>query len=219
MAEKSRLVSPIAFHAFGGLKRNWQQQYTMVSTWWWEFYLGHLHYSKAAIGAVLSQAQDRDECVITYTSTKTLSGPGQNYCVTRWELSAVVRAYKHFKQSLLGFPFMVRSDHSTLQKLLKDLPENQIVHWVESLSDFDFKIEHHKRVHHGDADAISRIPCKHPPCPFNALGTTCMSWLRRLLNVMPFQSILSSFYHAWSSDEIEQAQVRDADVSVNMHFV
>ena len=51
--------------------------------------------SNKAVGAVLSQKQDRAERVVAYMS-KTMNKHEQSYCVTRKELLAVVTALKHF---------------------------------------------------------------------------------------------------------------------------
>ena len=50
--------------------------------------------SNHAIGAVLSQIQDGQERVIAYYS-QTLSRSQKQYCVTRQELLAVVKAVQH----------------------------------------------------------------------------------------------------------------------------
>ena len=56
------------------------------------------------VGAVLSQEQQGVERVVAYYS-KTLSPPERNYCVTRREILATVRAFKHFKPYLYGRKF------------------------------------------------------------------------------------------------------------------
>ena len=52
-----------------------------------------------------------DLSVIAYAS-RTLSKPERHYCVTRWELLAVVTFIHHFRQYqvLLGIRFSVRTD-------------------------------------------------------------------------------------------------------------
>ncbi|KAG8184468.1 hypothetical protein JTE90_002315 [Oedothorax gibbosus] len=57
--------------------------------------------SKEGIGAVLSQEVDGKERVIAYFS-KSLSKPERNYCVTRKELLAIVKAVEHFHHYLYG---------------------------------------------------------------------------------------------------------------------
>ena len=38
-----------------------------------------------------------------------------NYCITRKELLAVMKALRKFRVYLLGRPFLLRTDHSTLR--------------------------------------------------------------------------------------------------------
>ena len=58
-------------------------------------YIVNTDASSTGLGAVLSQVQNGEERVIAYYS-KTLSKPERNYCVTRRELLAIVRALEHF---------------------------------------------------------------------------------------------------------------------------
>ena len=115
--------------------------------------------SNLAIGAVLSQVQDGEERVIAYAS-RLYSKSEKNYCVTRKELLAMVYFTKHFRQYLLGRPFLIRTDHSALLWLRKTPePIGQQGRWLEILEGFDFSVEHRPGRHHTNADALSRIPC------------------------------------------------------------
>lgn len=124
--------------------------------------------SDVGVGGVLSQVQDGIERAISYASF-TLSKPEKNYCVTRKELLAIVRMVKHFKPYLYGRRFLLRTDHGSLRWLLNfKEPEGQLARWMESLSEFDFEIQHRPGRSHGNADALSRMECtqckkgKHP---------------------------------------------------------
>ena len=89
--------------------------------------------SNYAIGAVLSQIQDGEERVIAYYS-QTLSRPQRQYCVTRKELLAVVKAVQHFHPYLYGQHFTVRTDHAALKWLLSfKNPEGQVARWIQRL--------------------------------------------------------------------------------------
>lgn len=78
------------------------------------------------IGAVLSQVQNKEEKVISYTS-RTMTKSENNYCVTKKEILALVFFVKKFRHYLLGKKFRVRTDHKALSWLwsFKE-PENQI---------------------------------------------------------------------------------------------
>ena len=116
--------------------------------------------SNFSIGGVLSQIQDGEERVIAYAS-RLLSAQEKNYCVTRRELLAVVFFTKYFRSYLLGHEFTIRTDHSAL-RWLKTTPEpiGQQARWLERLEEFTYHVEHRPGTKHGNADALSRRPCR-----------------------------------------------------------
>ena len=115
--------------------------------------------SDVGVGAVLSQIQQGQERVIAYFS-KTLSPAERNYCVTRRELLAVVKAVKHFRPYLYGQRFKLRTDHASLMWLCRrQEPAHQIARWLELLSEFQYSTEHRKGTKHGNADGLSRRAC------------------------------------------------------------
>ncbi|GFR13365.1 retrovirus-related Pol polyprotein from transposon 17.6 [Trichonephila clavata] len=92
--------------------------------------------SHKSIGAVLSQEIDGQERVIAYFS-KCLSRPERNYCVTRKELLAIVKAVEHFHPYLYGRRFLLRTDHASLTWLLNfKNPEGQVARWIQRLQEF-----------------------------------------------------------------------------------
>lgn len=120
--------------------------------------------SNVGIGSVLSQVQDGEERVLAYGSRR-LSTTEQNYCTTRRELLAVVEFATHFRQYLLGRHFIVRTDHSSLQWLIRmKEPEGQLARWLEKLGEYDFQVVHRPGRYHGNADSFSRRPCREI-CP------------------------------------------------------
>ena len=116
--------------------------------------------SGSSLGAVLSQVQEGRERVVAFGS-RVLSKTEKNYCVTRRELLAVVTFVRFFKQYLLGRNFLIRTDHSCL-RWLRHTPEpiGQQARWCSILEEFDFEIEHRPGKSHGNADALSRRPCR-----------------------------------------------------------
>ena len=119
----------------------------------------------------MSQIQTGEERVIAYGS-RTYSKAERNYCTTRKELLAVVYFMKKIKQYLLGKEFLVRTDHAALTWLQRT-PEmmGQQARWQEPLQEFNFKIQHRPGTKHGNADALSRRPCRRPGCCLAADGT------------------------------------------------
>ena len=117
--------------------------------------------SDLGIGGVLSQVQsDGSERVIAYAS-RVLSKAERRYCVTRRELLAVVTFARHFRPYLLGRHFTLRTDHGSLTWLRNFRePEGQLARWLEQLQEYDFDIVHRQGRKHGNADALSRLPCR-----------------------------------------------------------
>ncbi|KAJ8333917.1 hypothetical protein SKAU_G00412360 [Synaphobranchus kaupii] len=120
--------------------------------------------SNTGVGAVLSQEDEDGEQVVAYYS-RALGKAERNYCFTRRELLAVVRALHHFRPYLQGSHFLLRTDHASLTWLLtfKD-PEGQVVRWLEQLQGYDFEIRHRAGRLHGNADALLRRPCAAQEC-------------------------------------------------------
>ncbi|GFV75112.1 retrovirus-related Pol polyprotein from transposon 17.6 [Trichonephila clavipes] len=115
--------------------------------------------SNESVGAVLSQEIDGQERVIAYWS-KCLSKPERNYCVTRKELMAIVKAIEHFHHYLYGQKFLLRTDHASLTWLMNFRnTEGQVARWIQRLNEYYFDIRHRKGSSHGNADALSRRPC------------------------------------------------------------
>ena len=116
--------------------------------------------SNVGTGAVLSQVQDGQERVVAYYS-KMFTKEEANYCVTRQELLAVVKAVKHFRPHLYGREFTVRTDHASLPWLLRTPhPAGQFARWLETLSEYSFQLVHRKGLKHNNADGLSRQLCK-----------------------------------------------------------
>ena len=126
--------------------------------------------SNDSIGAVLSQKIGNKEVVIAYAS-KTMTKSERKYCVTRKEMLALVHFVKYFRHYLIGKRFVVRTDHGSLRWLTNfKNPEGQVARWLETLSSFDMKIEHRPGRLHGNADGVSRIPCRQ--CGLSNHGET-----------------------------------------------
>ncbi|CAG2216203.1 unnamed protein product [Mytilus edulis] len=88
---------------------------------------------------------------------KKLDKPQQRYSVTRRELLAVITFIHQFRHYLVGRKFLLRSDHASLRWLFnfKD-PQGQLARWLETLSQYNFDIQHRPGVKHQNADSLSR---------------------------------------------------------------
>ena len=115
--------------------------------------------SEKGIGAVLSQEQNGQERVVAYFS-RSLNRREPNYCVTRKELLAVIKATEKFHYYFYGQRFVLRTDHASLKWLFNfRQPERQIARWLQKLQEYDFEIGHRAGKSHVNADALSRGPC------------------------------------------------------------
>jgi transposase InsO family protein len=114
--------------------------------------------SGTALGAELSQIQGGVEKVISYGSF-ALTKEQRRYCVTRRELLAVVRFTRHYRHYLLGKPFIIRTDHSSLRWLMNfKEPQGQMARWLEELSQYSIlQMVHRDGKKHVNADALSRM--------------------------------------------------------------
>ena len=85
----------------------------------------------------------------------------RQYCVTWQELLAVVNFVKQYHHYLYGERFLIRTDYGALKYLFsfKD-PQGQMARWLQVLDTYDFEIEHRAGRRHGNADTMSRGPCR-----------------------------------------------------------
>ena len=189
-------------HAFGQLKRKLTAAPILTLPRDDCNYVIDTDASDHGIGAVLSQIQNGEERVISYAS-RLYSDAEKRYCVTRKELLAVVFFLKHFRQYLLGRPFLIRTDHAALQWLRKTpQPIGQQSRWLEILEEFEFSIEHRPGVRHGNADALSRRPCRQ--CGLCGDDDTPL-----LVNAVESSSGINL---DWSSNALAKAQREDPDI-------
>ena len=120
--------------------------------------------SGTGIEAVLSQQVHGQERVVANFS-RALSSAECYYCVTQWELLAMVKAIKHFHAYLYGRKFWLRTDLSALCWLLNvQYPEGQVARWIENLQQYNFAVEHTPGAKHSNADALPRRPCLRDYC-------------------------------------------------------
>jgi transposase InsO family protein len=159
--------------------------------------------SLTGIGAVLSQVVEGKEMVLGYWS-RSLSKEERNYCVTRRELLAVVEAFEHFHCYIYGRKFRVRTDHSSLTWLLNFRePKDQIARWLQRLGVYanQYTIEHRSGAKHGNADGLSRIPCRQC-CREDCQSAPAATVDADIVRLIQLQS-------TWTAKEMAQAQEQD----------
>ena len=115
-----------------------------------------------AIGGVLSQVQDGEERVIAYGARK-LNPAERAYSSHKGELLAAIFFMRHWKYYLQHRPFILRTDHEALKWIHSiEEPKGMIMRWLETLANYEFKVEFRRGKKHGNADALSRTEHAEP---------------------------------------------------------
>jgi len=100
--------------------------------------------SDYVVGAVLGQRKDKIFHVIHYVS-KVLNEAQINYATTEKELLAILYALEKFRSYLVGFKFVVYTDHATIKYLLtKSDSKPRLIRWMLLLQEFDLEIKDKK---------------------------------------------------------------------------
>ena len=155
------------------------------------------------IGAVLYQTVEDHERVIAYGS-RALTKAERKYCATRRELLALVWGVRHFRPYLYGRKFIARTDHNSLKWLqnFRD-PEGQVARWLEMLAEYTFDVVHRPGLLHGNADALSRLPCKQ--CGLKGDEEEPIED-REIIEVA---TVSTTWIPSWSPEEIQHLQESD----------
>lgn len=102
------------------------------------------------MGYVLQQMQDSK----SFSETEL-----RNYTTHR-ELAAVIYGLKYYRHFLLGFPFVLRTDHAALtHRLRTPNPVAQLARYLDTLAEYQFIIHYQPGLLHHNADALSCRPC------------------------------------------------------------
>jgi len=113
-------------------------------------------------GAVLSFGKTWESARPVAFESMTFKGAQLNYPVHEKEMLAIIRALTKWRVDLLGVPFLVYTDHKTLENfhLQRDLSRRQ-ARWMEFMSQYNVKIVYVKGEDNTVADALSRC---QPAC-------------------------------------------------------
>ncbi|KAF8832209.1 hypothetical protein HHX47_DHR1001661 [Lentinula edodes] len=108
-------------------------------------------------GAVLSFGTSWETARPVSFDSSTFKGAELNYPVHEKEMLAIIRALKKWRVDLLGVPFVIMTDHRTLENFhtQPDLSRRQ-ARWMEFFSQFDCKIVYVTGERNSVADALSR---------------------------------------------------------------
>ncbi|GFV29249.1 retrovirus-related Pol polyprotein from transposon 412 [Trichonephila clavipes] len=169
--------------------------------------------SNESVGAVLSQEIDGHERVVAYWS-KSLSKPERNYCVTRKELLAIVKAIEHFHHYIYGQKFLLRTDHASLNWLMNFRnTEGQVARWIQRLNEYYFDIRYRKGSSHGNADALSRRPCPENCRHCSRVETKYDYAIRQIT------TSTATPPDPWSDEKVRKDQMADPDIKPLIEFM
>jgi len=115
--------------------------------------------SDLGTGAVLSFGKTWETVRPVAFESMTFKGAELNYPVHEKEMLAIICALTKWKVDLLGVPFLIYTDHKTLENfhIQRDLSRRQ-ARWMEFMSQYDAKIIYVKGEDNTVADALSRLP-------------------------------------------------------------
>lgn len=126
---------------------------------WSRDFLVRMDASDFAIGGALIQIDAHgDERVVAYTGRK-LSAAELNYDTRERELLAVLLALRKWRVYLLDKPFVVETDHHSLQSLLSQKScSRRLARWLHELSEFSPRFKWIAGSSNTLADGLSRRP-------------------------------------------------------------
>ncbi|GFU65766.1 hypothetical protein TNCV_5059001 [Trichonephila clavipes] len=146
--------------------------------------------------------------------SKCLSKPERNYCVTRKELLAIVKAIEHFHHYLYGQKFLLRTDHASLTWLMNFRnTKGQVARWIQRLNEYYFDIRHRKGSSHGNADALSRRPCPENCRHCSRVETKYDYAIRQIT------SSTATPPDPWSDEKVREDQMADPDIKPLIEFM
>ncbi|KAM9887128.1 hypothetical protein OXX69_013418, partial [Metschnikowia pulcherrima] len=117
------------------------------------------------MGAVLNQVDEDNKLqgVVAFESRK-FKGAELNYDVREKEFLAIIHALKKWRHYLLDKPFVLYTDHHSLQFVLtQKTPSGRIARWLDVLAEYNFEIRYIQGPRNVVADCLSRKDIEAPP--------------------------------------------------------
>ncbi|CAJ0879895.1 2428_t:CDS:1, partial [Entrophospora sp. SA101] len=144
--------------AFEDLIEQLTTEHILVYPNWKQPFILSTDASTFALGAILSQLDNKgNERVIAYAS-RQLRPADKNYAETELKCLGIIWAIKHFHTYLSGSKFKLITDHVALKYLINmKEPKGKLAHWIMTLQSYNFEVEHSSGKKHQNVNAMSRI--------------------------------------------------------------
>ncbi|PIK58571.1 hypothetical protein BSL78_04477 [Apostichopus japonicus] len=100
-------------------------------------------------------------------ASRTLSSSEKNYAQIEREALSLIFGVRKFHKFLYGRMFTLVTDHKPLTTILNPkspiptLAAARMQRWALILSAYTYNVEYRPSADHGNADALSRLPCNH----------------------------------------------------------
>ena len=154
----------------------------------------------AGIACILSQNVDGAERPVMFDSRPTAAGE-KKWHIREKEALAIIWGLQRMRRFILGRPFTVRSDHSSLAWLLQ-AKSGRLARWAIQVSEFaPFQITHRSGKTHANVDAFTRTFTESDCVPDHATPVHLL--LSSFCPEEPIPSFLPSL------TEVAKAQVGD----------
>ena len=117
--------------------------------------------SDVSLRAMMSQTINNREIPVQ-SASHTLNEQEHKYAINEKEGLTCVWSIEHWEKYLLGWKFMLHTDHASLKTLLQQYVNSRISakfeRWLEWLSQFHFEIQHVKGSRNFIPDMFSHLP-------------------------------------------------------------
>ena len=98
--------------------------------------------------------------------SRTLNNSQVNYTTTDKQLFAIYDSLKHSRGELQGHEFVIRTDHKPLLTFMSHILESQMKRrWQNTMSEFNFTVEHIKGSDNVLADVLRKTTYNEPSSP------------------------------------------------------